>query len=176
MHPGSCSTHAKQKWGRIINITSIASKQPINDLIISSTIRPGILGLAKVLANQYAKDGILINNVAPGYILTARQKEIGTARAKKRGVPFEQYIEELAREVPVGRYGEPEELANVIAFLGSERASFINGTTISVDGGLYRGLFSRRGCRRISWQARCILNVQITVRGTGSTIGGCTVI
>lgn len=130
----------KRKWGRIINITSIAAKQPINDLVISSTVRPGILGLTKVLANQYGKDGILINTVAPGYILTARQKEISASRAAKAGVTVEEYMKGLARDVPLGRYGEPEELANVIVFLGSERASYINGATISVDGGLVKGL------------------------------------
>jgi 3-oxoacyl-[acyl-carrier protein] reductase len=130
----------KQKWGRIINITSLTAKQPADDLIISSTVRPGILGLAKVLANQYAKDGITVNNVAPGYIMTARQKEISLVRAAKKGISVERYMEEHAREVPIGRYGDPAELANVIVFLGSEKASFVNGTTISVDGGLVKGL------------------------------------
>ena len=131
----------KRKWGRIINITSLTVKQPVNDLIVSSTVRPGILGLSKILANQYAKDGITINNVAPGYIMTARQEELSTVRAAKKGVSVEQYIRELSKEVPVGRYGSPSELANVIVFLASEKASYVNGTTISVDGGLVKGLF-----------------------------------
>ncbi len=131
----------KQKWGRIINITSLTARQPADDLIVSSTLRPGILGLAKVLATQYGRDGILINNVTPGYILTDRQKEISVSRAAKRGVRVEEYMQELTRDVPVRRYGEPEELANVIVFLGSEKASFVNGATISVDGGLVKGLF-----------------------------------
>ncbi len=130
----------KRHWGRIINITSIAAKQPINDLVISSTVRPGVLGLTKVLSNQYGKDGILINTVAPGFIMTARQKEISASRAAKAGVTVEKYMEGMAREIPLGRYGEPEELANVIVFLGSERSSYINGATLSVDGGLVRGL------------------------------------
>jgi len=131
----------KRKWGRIINITSIAARQPINDLVISSTLRPGILGLTKVLANQYAKDGILINSVTPGYILTARQKEISSARAAKTGVSVEQYIREMVKDVPLQRYGDPEELGAMIVFLGSEKASYITGSTISVDGGLAKGLF-----------------------------------
>jgi 3-oxoacyl-[acyl-carrier protein] reductase len=131
----------KQKWGRIINITSLAAKQPVNDLIISSTVRPGILGLSKILANQYGGDGITINNVAPGYMLTARQEEISKIRATSKGVSLDQYMEELARDVPLGRYGAPEELADVIVFLGSARASYVNGATISVDGGLIKGLF-----------------------------------
>jgi 3-oxoacyl-[acyl-carrier protein] reductase len=130
----------RQRWGRIINITSIAAKQPVNDLVISSTLRPGILGLTKVLANRYGAEGILINSVAPGFILTARQEEIARSRAAERGITREQYLEESAREVPMGRLGRPEELAHVIAFLASERASYIHGATISVDGGLVRGL------------------------------------
>jgi 3-oxoacyl-[acyl-carrier protein] reductase len=131
----------KQKWGRIINITSLTAKQPANDLIISSTVRPGILGLSKVLANQCAKDGITVNSVAPGYIMTARQTEISKTRAAQKGISPEQYMEELARDVPVKRYGDPAELASVVVFLASEKASFVNGTTISVDGGLIKGLF-----------------------------------
>jgi 3-oxoacyl-[acyl-carrier protein] reductase len=130
----------RQRWGRIVNITSIAARQPINDLIISSTLRPGILGLTKVLANHYGKDGVLINSVAPGFILTDRQKEISAARAAKRGIPVQQYIEELSRDVPVQRLGDPSELANVIVFLASERASYVTGSTIGVDGGLSKGL------------------------------------
>lgn len=130
----------KQKWGRIINITSITTKQPVNDLIISSTVRPGILGLSKVLANQYAKHGITINSVAPGHFMTGRQQEISKTRATKKGISVEQYIREASSEIPAGRYGAPAELAHVITFLASEKASYINGATISVDGGLVKGL------------------------------------
>jgi 3-oxoacyl-[acyl-carrier protein] reductase len=132
----------RQRWGRIVNITSIAARQPINDLIISSTLRPGILGLTKVLANHYAKDGVLFNSVTPGFILTDRQKEISAARAAKRGIPVEQYIAELSRDVPVQRLGRPDELANVIVFLASECASYVTGAAIGVDGGLSKGLLS----------------------------------
>jgi 3-oxoacyl-[acyl-carrier protein] reductase len=99
-----------------------------------------VVGLSKVLANTLAKDGILINNVAPGYILTDRQKEIGASRGNKLGVLQDQYLAEVAKGIPLGRLGAPEELANVIVFLCSERASYVNGTTISVDGGLAKGL------------------------------------
>jgi 3-oxoacyl-[acyl-carrier protein] reductase len=131
----------KRKWGRIVNITSIAAKQPINDLIISSAIRPGILGLTRVLASQYAKDGILVNSVAPGFMRTARMEQLGTSRAKEAGISIDDYFTKAARDIPLGRYGDPEELANMIVFLGSERASYITGTTMSVDGGLLKGLF-----------------------------------
>ncbi len=131
----------KQKWGRVIAITSIAAKQPLDDIVISSTLRPGILGLAKVLSNQYGRDGVLVNCVTPGFIMTARQKEISVARAAKTGLSWEDYVKESAKAIPLGRYGEPEELANVIVFLGSERASYLNGATVAVDGGLAKGLF-----------------------------------
>ncbi len=130
----------KQQWGRIINITSLTVKQPVNDLIISSTVRPGIIGIAKVLANLHAPDGITINNVAPGYIMTGRQEELGKMRAGKRGLSFEEYVRDVTKEVPAGRFGNPEELANVIVFLASERASYVTGATVSVDGGLVKSL------------------------------------
>jgi 3-oxoacyl-[acyl-carrier protein] reductase len=130
----------KQHWGRIINITSIAAKQPIDDLVISSTVRPGILGLSKVLANRYSKEGILVNSVAPGFIATARQQEIGGARAKAAGITTAEYLENQGKGIPVGRMGTPEELANVIVFLGSERASYVSGTTVNVDGSMMKGI------------------------------------
>jgi 3-oxoacyl-[acyl-carrier protein] reductase len=130
----------RKQWGRIVNITSITVKQPADDLIISSTYRPGVVGLSKVLANTFAKEGILINNVAPGFILTDRQREIGASRRKELGVSQDQWLKGVAKGIPLGRLGAPEELANVIVFLCSERASYVNGTTISVDGGLAGGL------------------------------------
>ncbi len=131
----------KQKFGRIINITSLTVKQPSNDLIISSTVRPGILGLSKVLSNLHANDGITINNVAPGFIMTGRQQELGAARAAKKGISFEEYVAESSKDIPAGRFGRPDELASVIAFLASTKASYVNGVTLSVDGGLVKGLF-----------------------------------
>ena len=130
----------KRRWGRIINITSFVARQPVDDLIISSTVRPGIFGLSKILANQNTRDGILINSVVPGFILTARQQEISAARAKSKGITPEEYIAEVAKSVPAGRMGRPEELADVVVFLGSERASYVSGTTVTVDGGLVKGL------------------------------------
>jgi len=138
----NCVPHMrKQHWGRIVNITSVAAKQPIPDLVISSTVRPGVLGLSKVLATQLAADGILVNTVAPGFFLTARQKEISASRALARGISLESYLQELSKDNPLGRLGEPEELANMIVFLASERASFVNGTVIAVDGGSTKGLW-----------------------------------
>jgi 3-oxoacyl-[acyl-carrier protein] reductase len=130
----------RQRWGRIVNIASISARQPIDDLIVSSTVRPGILGLSKVLANQYARDGVLVNTVTPGYILTDRQKELGRARATDKGIEFDRYMADLVKDVPMNRLGTPAELADVIVFLCSERSSYITGVTLSVDGGMAKGL------------------------------------
>ena len=130
----------KKRWGRVVNITSVSARQPIDDLVISSTVRPGILGLSKVLANQYAKDGILFNNVTPGFILTGRQQELATARARKKNMSTEEYLKGVSRDIPAQRLGDPDELANVIVFLASEKASYVTGATVSVDGGFAKGL------------------------------------
>ncbi len=130
----------QQKWGRVISIVSLSAKQPIDDLMISSTLRPGILGLTKILANQYGRHGITVNSVCPGYILTQRQQELGAARSKEKNISMEEYLKESSQNIPVGRLGRPEELGDVIAFLASERASFINGANILVDGGQAKGI------------------------------------
>ena len=130
----------KQHWGRIITINSIAGKQPIQELVISSTLRPGLIGLHKVLATQYAKDGILINTVCPGFVMTKRQEEISKVRSAKANITVEEYMKQQAKEIPLGRYGTPQEIADVVAFLASSRAGFLTGATISVDGGMMKGL------------------------------------
>lgn len=130
----------RQHWGRIITITSLAAKQPISDLVVSSTLRPGILGFAKVLATELAKDNILVNNVAPGFFLTKRQEELLRSRSASQNMTIEQYVVEQTRNIPIGRFGTPEELANVIVFLASEKASYVTGATVSVDGGVIRGI------------------------------------
>ncbi len=129
-----------QHWGRIISIVSIAAKQPINELLISSTLRPGILGLTKVLSNQYAKDDITINTICPGLILTKRQEELSVSRAADKNMSLEEYLTESAKTIPAGRLGRPEEIGNVVAFLASEQASYINGANLLVDGGSARGI------------------------------------
>ena len=130
----------QQRWGRIITITSIAAKQPINELLLSSAIRPGILGLTKVLANQYAKDNITVNTVCPGNVLTKRQEELATSRAAAKNISMEQYLKETAGAIPAGRLGRPEEIGNVIAFLASEQASYVNGVNMLVDGSAAKGI------------------------------------
>jgi 3-oxoacyl-[acyl-carrier protein] reductase len=130
----------QQQWGRIITITSIAAKQPIDELLLSSAIRPGILGLTKVLANQYAKDHITINTICPGHILTKRQEELAASRAAAQHISMEQYLKDTASAIPAGRLGKPEEIGNVVAFLASEQASYINGVNLLVDGSSAKGI------------------------------------
>ncbi|MFA6467364.1 MAG: SDR family oxidoreductase [Bacteroidota bacterium] len=130
----------QQRWGRIITIVSITAKQPIDDLLISSTLRPGILGISKVLANQYGRFNITVNTVCPGHIFTHCQEELSQYRSKEKNISMEQYLEESASNIPTGRLGKPEELGDVIAFLASEKASYINGTNILVDGGQAKGI------------------------------------
>jgi len=130
----------RQQWGRIISIVSIAAKQPINELLISSTLRPGILGLTKVLSNQYAKHNITVNTVCPGLILTNRQKELSVSRAANSHMTLEEYLAESAKSIPAGRIGRPEEIGDVVAFFASEQAGYINGVNLLVDGGAAKGI------------------------------------
>jgi 3-oxoacyl-[acyl-carrier protein] reductase len=127
-------------WGRIIAITSISVKQPLDDLLISNGVRPGVVGMLRALATQLAPQGITVNNVAPGYTLTERVHHVFEEGAARRGVTEEEAAQAVTDAIPMGRMGQPEEQAAVIAFLASERASYITGQTILVDGGMYRGI------------------------------------
>ena len=131
----------KQRWGRIVNITSIAVKQPIDGLILSNTSRAGLIGFSKTLSNELAKHNILVNNICPGRIHTDRIKALAEKRAAQSGIDYEKAIEEMEKDIPLRRIGTPEELAALACFLASEKASYMTGTTIQVDGGLLRGLF-----------------------------------
>ena len=130
----------KNKWGRIINITSYAVKQPVEGLLLSNTVRAGIIGLAKSLSNEFGRDNILVNNICPGRIYTDRIVFLANDRAEKEGKSFDEIIEHMGSDVPVGRIGKPQELAALAVFLASERASYITGTSIQVDGGLTKSL------------------------------------
>lgn len=129
-----------QKWGRIINITSVSAKQPIDGLILSNTVRAGLTGWAKTVATEVAADNVTVNNVAPGYTLTERQQELAQARSQALGKTPEEIIASWATQGPMGRIAKPEEIAAAVAFLASERASYITGVTLQVDGGWVRGL------------------------------------
>lgn len=131
----------KQEWGRIINITSIAVKQPVHNLMLSNSLRAGVTGFAKSLSNEVGSKNITVNNVAPGYTLTNRLYELAVNRAKLSGKSHEEILADMARDVPMNRLGGPEEIAAMIIFLASNKASYINGTTIQVDGGSTRAIF-----------------------------------
>lgn len=130
----------RKHWGRIITITSITTKQPVPDLVLSNAVRTAVVGLVKSLANEFGKDGILVNNVGPGYTATDRLKELAKARSAAQGKPEKEFFDAWAADSALKRVGEPRELADTIVWLASERASYITGHTILVDGGAYKGL------------------------------------
>lgn len=134
--PGMC----EQKWGRIINITSVSVKQPIEGLLLSNTVRAGLTGWAKTVATEVGADNVTVNNVAPGYTLTERQEELAEARSLALGKSKEEIIASWATQGPMRRIGRTEEIAAAVAFLASERASYITGVTLQVDGGWVRSL------------------------------------
>jgi len=131
---------SKQRWGRLLTITSVAVKQPVDGLILSNAVRTAVCGLVKSLANEYGKDNITVNNVCPGYTRTARLNELAARLAAKEGVARAQAEERWTSQIPLGRLAEPEEFASIVTFLASERASYITGSSIAVDGGLVKGI------------------------------------
>ena len=129
----------KQAGGRIINITSSSIKQPIPGLILSNVFRMGILGLSKSLADELAPFNILVNTVAPGRVATDRTAYLDQLKADKRGISKEQVITESLQNIPLQRYGDPEEFAKVVCFLASGASSYVTGSTLMVDGGMVKG-------------------------------------
>ena len=130
----------RNKWGRIVMISSITVKQPQPQLVLSNAIRTGVSGLVRSLATDFGKDGILVNNVGPGYTATDRLKELSGRRAAATGQSVAECEREWIDQIPLGRLGRPEEVADTIVWLASERASFVTGQTILVDGGMYKGI------------------------------------
>jgi 3-oxoacyl-[acyl-carrier protein] reductase len=127
-------------WGRIINITSIAVKQPVEGLVLSNSLRAAVTGFARTLANEIGHTGITVNNVMPGYTKTDRLVHLAKSNAERKGSSVEDAYAQWEREIPMKRLGEPREFAALVAFLASERASYITGTSIPVDGGWIRSL------------------------------------
>lgn len=131
----------KQRWGRIINMTSVSAKQPINTLILSNTARAGVLGFSKSLSDQLAPYGITVNSICPGYTRTERVEELAKSFAEKGKGTVEDFYKNIEESIPLGRLGAPEEIAQAVAFLVSERAAYITGVSLQVDGGFVKGLF-----------------------------------
>lgn len=123
----------KAHWGRIICLVSVAAKQPLPGLILSTTARAGVLGFAKALADEVATDGITVNSICPGFIATERIDELTKTKPEM--------MKQMLAQIPMGRIGTPEELAATVAFLASERASYISGAVLQVDGGFTRSIF-----------------------------------
>ncbi|HTL05826.1 MAG TPA: SDR family oxidoreductase [Gemmatimonadales bacterium] len=130
----------ERRWGRILNICSIAAKQPVDNLMLSNSIRAAVLGFARTLANEVAPFGITVNNLLPGFTRTERMVELSEVTAKKEGITPPQALARYAATVPMGRMAEPREFAGLAAFLASERAAYITGQSMAVDGGWIRGL------------------------------------
>jgi 3-oxoacyl-[acyl-carrier protein] reductase len=134
-------TMKEQRWGRILNLTSVSVKQPIAGLVLSNVARLGVVGLTKSLANELAPYNILVNNVCPGYVRTDRVIDLAeTIAAREKKTP-EEVLRSYETDIPLGRMGTPEEIASVFVFLASERASYITGVSLHVDGGFVRGVF-----------------------------------
>jgi len=130
----------ERAWGRILNVTSIAVKQPVAGLMLSNSLRAAVTGMARTLANEVAPFGITVNNILPGYTRTDRVEHLAQATAEREGISPDEAAARWTREIPMQRLGEPAEFAALAAFLCSARASYITGTSIPVDGGWIKGL------------------------------------
>jgi 3-oxoacyl-[acyl-carrier protein] reductase len=130
-----------QRYGRIVHLTSFVAKQPMAMLTISSTLRAGLSGLTRTMASQVAADGITVNAVLPGHFATDRQAHLNELRAKQRGITRQAWEQMVVSEIPARRFGRPEELADAAVFLLSERASYITGASLQIDGGVTVGTF-----------------------------------
>jgi 3-oxoacyl-[acyl-carrier protein] reductase len=130
----------ERQWGRVIFVSSMAAKQPIAGLLLSNTARAGLLGFAKTIASECAPDNVLVNTVLPGHFDTDRALELAKMRSAREGRSVDEILSSRSASIPLGRSGRPEEFAAAVAFLASERASFITGVALQIDGGQIAGL------------------------------------
>jgi 3-oxoacyl-[acyl-carrier protein] reductase len=130
-----------KKWGRLIFITSLTLRQPIGNLVLSNTVRLAVAGLSKSLAGELGPYGITSNGIIQGYIRTDRSSHLAEEKAAKSGTTVEEAFKDMAKSIPVGRYGEPEEVGALAAFLASEKAAYLNGGMYTVDGGFIGSVF-----------------------------------
>lgn len=130
-----------RKWGRFITVTSAAVKQPMDNLILSNAVRAAVAGLVKSLGNECGPDNVLVHNVCPGYTATDRLLTLAAKIAEREAIPRETVIERWANQTPLRRVCRPEEFADVVVFLASERASYLTGESLAIDGGMIRGTF-----------------------------------
>ena len=130
----------RQRWGRFVAIASVAARQPMPGLVLSTTARAGVLGFVKAMAVELAPHNVLCHTVLPGYIRTRRLEELARERAGREGREPETVLAEYAQLIPLGRLGDPQDVADLVAFLVSDRARYLTGTAIPVDGGLWRGI------------------------------------
>ena len=131
----------KNRWGRFLTITSYSVKQPVDGLLLSNSLRAGVTGLMRTLANEYAAHGITVNNVCPGYTRTDRLDDLAGMMAGRTGATRDEIFAGWKKLIPAGRLGRPDEFAAVVAFLASEKASYVNGVSLTIDGGTTRSLF-----------------------------------
>ena len=131
----------ERKWGRVLNVTSITVKQPVDGLMLSNSLRAAVTGFARTLATEVAKDGVTVNCILPGFTKTERVEQLAKANAEREGVAVEKVNARTEAQIPIGRLGDPREFAALAAFLVSERASYITGQSVAVDGGWIRGLY-----------------------------------
>jgi 3-oxoacyl-[acyl-carrier protein] reductase len=131
----------EKKWGRLIYITSSTLRQPVPNLVLSNTIRLSLAGLSKSLALEYGSRGITSNGIMQGHILTDRQRQLAQDLSSRTGKSLEEAMNQMLQDVPMGRYGTSEEVGHLVAFLASEKAGYINGTMLAIDGGLVRSVF-----------------------------------
>ncbi len=130
----------KNRWGRLLTITSLSVKQPVDGLLLSNSIRAAVTGMARTLANEYGPHGITVNNVCPGYTRTERLDELAARMSAAENISADKIFQRWSAQIPLGRVASPEEFAAVVAFLASERASYVNGVTLAVDGGWVKSL------------------------------------